>query len=251
MATEKFTFHRRGLFSAAAAAALGGMLGLGRREASARGTAAQTATKTNLVSAARIDGIDGGAVWSADGLSDFTLPGRAHAVVRLAESDRVMLVGRRPGMFAAIVDPVASARAAKLVSPVPHFRFAGHAAVGAGGVLVTSELHEETAEAIAVGIGAGYLVGVYLYGIDPVYSWYNMLRYTEAAEVVVGLIKALIFGGIVALIGCYKQASRPTSERAPVQTRRFRVPLTRGGNARRSAIAGRLLAQSHRIHAHR
>lgn len=61
-----------------------------------------------------------------------------------------------------------------------------------------------TAEAIAVGIGAGYLVGVYLYGIDPVYSWYNMLRYTEAAEVVVGLIKALIFGGIVALIGCYK-----------------------------------------------
>ena len=61
-----------------------------------------------------------------------------------------------------------------------------------------------TAESIAVGIGAGYLVGVYLYGIDPVYSWYNMLRYTDSAEVVVGLIKALIFGGIVALIGCYK-----------------------------------------------
>jgi len=61
-----------------------------------------------------------------------------------------------------------------------------------------------TAEAIAVGIGAGYLVGVYLLGIDPTYSWYNMLRYTEAGDVVVGLIKALIFGGIVALIGCYK-----------------------------------------------
>jgi len=61
-----------------------------------------------------------------------------------------------------------------------------------------------TAEAIAVGIGAGYLVGVYLLGIDPTYSWYNMLRYTNTADVVVGLIKAIIFGGIVALIGCYK-----------------------------------------------
>ena len=61
-----------------------------------------------------------------------------------------------------------------------------------------------TAEAIAVGIGAGYLVGVHLLGIDPTYSWYNMLRYTNADEVVVGLIKAVIFGGIVALVGCYK-----------------------------------------------
>jgi phospholipid/cholesterol/gamma-HCH transport system permease protein len=61
-----------------------------------------------------------------------------------------------------------------------------------------------TAEAIAVGIGAGYVAGVHLLGIDPTYSWYNMLRYTNAAEVVVGLIKAIIFGGIVALIGCYK-----------------------------------------------
>src|SRR5512135_1904497 len=61
-----------------------------------------------------------------------------------------------------------------------------------------------TAESIAVGIGAGYLVGVYLLGIDPTYSWYNMLRYTNTADVVVGLIKAIIFGGIVALIGCYK-----------------------------------------------
>jgi len=61
-----------------------------------------------------------------------------------------------------------------------------------------------TAEAIALGIGAGYVVGVYLYGIDPTYSWYNMLRYTAPGDVVVGMIKALIFGGIVALVGCYK-----------------------------------------------
>ena len=61
-----------------------------------------------------------------------------------------------------------------------------------------------TAEAIAVGIGAGFLVGVYLLGIEPTYSWYNMLRYTATADVVVGIIKAFIFGGIVALVGCYK-----------------------------------------------
>jgi len=64
-----------------------------------------------------------------------------------------------------------------------------------------------TAESIAVGIGAGYLVAVRLYGVDPTYCWYNMLRYTDSSDVVVGLIKAVIFGGIVALIGCYKGLS--------------------------------------------
>src|SRR5215471_5546335 len=38
-----------------------------------------------------------------------------------------------------------------------------------------------TAESIAFGIVSGYVVGVYLLGIDPTYSWYNMLRYTAAA----------------------------------------------------------------------
>lgn len=61
-----------------------------------------------------------------------------------------------------------------------------------------------TVESIAMGIGAGYLVGVYLLGIDPVYSWYNMLKYTSAEEVIIGMLKALVFGGVVALVGCYK-----------------------------------------------
>ena len=61
-----------------------------------------------------------------------------------------------------------------------------------------------TIESIAIGIGSAYLVGVYLLGIDPTYSWYNMIKYTEPQDVTVGLIKAVIFGGIVALIGCYK-----------------------------------------------
>src|SRR5512141_853577 len=43
---------------------------------------------------------------------------------------------------------------------------------------LTAALPLLTAESIAIGIGAGYLVGVYLYGIDPTYSWYNMMKYT-------------------------------------------------------------------------
>src|SRR5438552_77978 len=61
-----------------------------------------------------------------------------------------------------------------------------------------------TAESIGLGIGAGYLVGVYLLGIDPTYSWYNMLKYTNTSDVIIGTVKALIFGGIVAMVGCYK-----------------------------------------------
>jgi len=61
-----------------------------------------------------------------------------------------------------------------------------------------------TAEAMAVGIGAGYFVGVYLLDIDATYLWYNMLKYTADSDVLVGLIKSVFFGGMVALIGCYK-----------------------------------------------
>ena len=48
------------------------------------------------------------------------------------------------------------------------------------------------------------LVGVHLLGIDPTYLWYNMLKYTHDVDVMIGLIKAFIYGGIIALIGCYK-----------------------------------------------
>jgi phospholipid/cholesterol/gamma-HCH transport system permease protein len=61
-----------------------------------------------------------------------------------------------------------------------------------------------TVESISVGIAAGYFVGVFLLGIDPTYSWYNMIKYTDASDVVVGLIKSLVFGGIIAIVACYK-----------------------------------------------
>src|SRR5271154_1023475 len=61
-----------------------------------------------------------------------------------------------------------------------------------------------TIEAMATGIAASYLVGVGLLGIDPAYAWWNMLKYSHDSDVMIGLIKSFIFGGIIALIGCYK-----------------------------------------------
>jgi len=61
-----------------------------------------------------------------------------------------------------------------------------------------------TVEAMAMGISAGYVVGVHYLGIDPTYLWDNMVKYTRVEEIFTGLIKAFIFGGIIALIGCYK-----------------------------------------------
>ncbi len=59
-------------------------------------------------------------------------------------------------------------------------------------------------EAIVVGIISSYLVCVHILGIEPVYLWENMMLYTHDVDIVIGLVKAFIFGGIIALIGCYK-----------------------------------------------
>ena len=61
-----------------------------------------------------------------------------------------------------------------------------------------------TVESITLGILAGYFVGTRLLGIDPAYCWHNMVHFTHDADVWIGLVKAVIYGGIVALIGCYK-----------------------------------------------
>jgi phospholipid/cholesterol/gamma-HCH transport system permease protein len=61
-----------------------------------------------------------------------------------------------------------------------------------------------TAESISIGIAAGYFVGTKLLDIDPTYSWAHLLKYTGDTDVMIGLIKAFIYGGILTLIGCYK-----------------------------------------------
>jgi phospholipid/cholesterol/gamma-HCH transport system permease protein len=71
-------------------------------------------------------------------------------------------------------------------------------------VAATAALPILMVEAIVVGISASYLVGIYVFEIDPTYSWYNMLHFTHITDLCIGLIKAFIYGGIIALIGCYK-----------------------------------------------
>jgi len=61
-----------------------------------------------------------------------------------------------------------------------------------------------TVEAISIGIAAGYIVGVGLLGMDAAYSWDYVVKYTDAHAIYTGVIKALIFGLSIAVIGCYK-----------------------------------------------
>jgi phospholipid/cholesterol/gamma-HCH transport system permease protein len=61
-----------------------------------------------------------------------------------------------------------------------------------------------TGASIAIGIGAGWVLAVTLLRIDPTYSWANMLRYTFANHVVIGLIKSFVYGAQISLICCYK-----------------------------------------------
>ncbi|HEX7569165.1 MAG TPA: ABC transporter permease, partial [Verrucomicrobiae bacterium] len=64
-----------------------------------------------------------------------------------------------------------------------------------------------TVESMAIGIAASYFVGVHLLGIDPTYAWYNMLKYSHDSDVMIGMVKSVVYGGIIALIGCYKGLS--------------------------------------------
>lgn len=61
-----------------------------------------------------------------------------------------------------------------------------------------------TAEAIFVGILASYGIGVWLLGIDGAYYLANVRRYTVPDDVMIGLIKATIFGFMIAIVSCHK-----------------------------------------------
>jgi phospholipid/cholesterol/gamma-HCH transport system permease protein len=61
-----------------------------------------------------------------------------------------------------------------------------------------------TIESMSIGIASAYVVGVGLLGIEPTYAWWNMLKYSHDSDVMIGLIKSVVYGGIIALIGCYK-----------------------------------------------
>ncbi len=54
-----------------------------------------------------------------------------------------------------------------------------------------------------VGVFGGYLVGVYKFGFNPQAYLARTQQYLETSDVVSGLIKAAVFGFLVALMGCY------------------------------------------------
>jgi phospholipid/cholesterol/gamma-HCH transport system permease protein len=61
-----------------------------------------------------------------------------------------------------------------------------------------------TALGMLIGIVGGYFVGVKVLGTNPVTYIKNSIDNTEVTDIWYGLIKALVFGAVVGLIGCYK-----------------------------------------------
>lgn len=55
-----------------------------------------------------------------------------------------------------------------------------------------------------IGIAGGYLISVAYFGANPVTYVENSFRYMDSADLSSGLIKAAVFGLIVAVVGCQK-----------------------------------------------
>ena len=159
-----WTIHRRGLFAGAGAALLGGAYTL-RTRAAATGKAPDV----KLVSAARIGETDGGVRIDTQGLTGFSLPGRAHALVQLSGGE-VVLVARRPGSFGAILNPQDPQARPRIFAPAAGHRFAGHAALHPDGrTLVTSEIDAETGAGAVVVREAhdGAPLAMFAVGVEP------------------------------------------------------------------------------------
>ena len=54
-----------------------------------------------------------------------------------------------------------------------------------------------------VGVLGGYLVGVYQLGFNPGIYLSRTMEFLEVSDVTLGLIKAAVFGFLIALMGCY------------------------------------------------
>ena len=57
---------------------------------------------------------------------------------------------------------------------------------------------------VVIGVIGGYFVGVKVLDTNPVTYIENSRDFTEVTDIWYGLIKALVFGAVVGLIGCYK-----------------------------------------------
>jgi phospholipid/cholesterol/gamma-HCH transport system permease protein len=54
-----------------------------------------------------------------------------------------------------------------------------------------------------IGVFGGYLVGVYKFGFNPQAYLARTEQYLQTSDVVSGLVKAAVFGFVIALMGCY------------------------------------------------
>ena len=54
-----------------------------------------------------------------------------------------------------------------------------------------------------VGVFGGYIVGVFRLGFNPAIYLSRTLEYLEISDVTLGLVKAAVFGFLIALMGCY------------------------------------------------
>jgi len=61
-----------------------------------------------------------------------------------------------------------------------------------------------TVFSIFVGIAGGYVVGVEMKGINSTFFIENMLHYTTATDLFNGITKSIFFGGVIAVVSCYK-----------------------------------------------
>jgi phospholipid/cholesterol/gamma-HCH transport system permease protein len=61
-----------------------------------------------------------------------------------------------------------------------------------------------TALGMMIGISGGYFVGVHILDTNPVTYINNSINYSEVSDIWFGLIKAVVFGAVIGLIGCYK-----------------------------------------------
>lgn len=61
-----------------------------------------------------------------------------------------------------------------------------------------------TVLSIFVGILGGYLVGVDMKGISPVFFFKNMYDFTTATDLFNGITKSIYFGAVIGLVSCYK-----------------------------------------------
>jgi len=56
----------------------------------------------------------------------------------------------------------------------------------------------------AVGILSSYLLGVKVLGVVEHYFLAHMFSYVDPSDILSGLFKAVFFGGIISIVGCYK-----------------------------------------------